>query len=155
MREFNRLAEKHPEFENQRLPIAQLLQEHFSGGEKLRIRKSVAEGIIANYQAGWEDIRQQYTQGTDMPRGSATSQQSVMPLRTPAQERATMYRSAQVVNTAQAMAVNRLALSLRHPRERRSRQLAGCQDRSARRHSGADRESCCPWPPGFRTSSRG
>ena len=49
-----------------------------------------------------------YTQGTDMPRGSATSQQSVMPLRTPAQERATMYRSAQVVNTAQAMAVNRL-----------------------------------------------
>ena len=49
-----------------------------------------------------------YTQGTDMPRGSATSQQSVMPLRTPAQERATMYRSGHVVNTAQAMAVNRL-----------------------------------------------
>lgn len=60
MREFNRLAEKHPEFENQRLPIAQLLQEHFSGGEKLRIRKSLAEAIVANYQRGCEDIRQQY-----------------------------------------------------------------------------------------------
>jgi hypothetical protein len=49
-----------------------------------------------------------YTQGTDMPRGAATSQRSVMPRNTPAQERATMYRSAQAVNTAQAMAVNRL-----------------------------------------------
>jgi len=60
MREFNKIAESKPEFEQYRLAMARLLQEHFSGGEKPRIRKSVAEGIIANYQAGWEDIRQQY-----------------------------------------------------------------------------------------------
>ena len=60
MREFNKIAVSKPEFEQYRLPMARLLQEHFSGGEKLRISKSVAEGIIANYQTGWEDIRQQY-----------------------------------------------------------------------------------------------
>lgn len=60
MRELNRVAEKHPEFEGYRLPMARLLQEHFSGGEKLRIRKSVAEAIVAHYQPGIEAIRQQY-----------------------------------------------------------------------------------------------
>jgi len=60
MREFNRVADKHPEFEKHRLPVARLLQEHFSGGEKLRIRKADAEAIVAHYQAGWEDIRQRY-----------------------------------------------------------------------------------------------
>ena len=60
MREFNKIAERNPEFEQYRLPLARLLQDHFSGGEKLTIRKSVAEAIVANYQAGWEDIRQQY-----------------------------------------------------------------------------------------------
>jgi len=60
MREFNRVAENHPEFEGYRLPMARLLQEHFSGGEKLRIRKSVAEAIVASYRSGIEAIRQQY-----------------------------------------------------------------------------------------------
>lgn len=60
MREFNKITERNPKFEKYRLPMARLLQEHFSGGEKLKIRKSVAEAIIANYQAGWENIRQRY-----------------------------------------------------------------------------------------------
>jgi hypothetical protein len=60
MREFNKIAERNPEFEQYRLPLARMLQDHFSGGEKLKIRKSVAEAIVANYQAGWEDVRQQY-----------------------------------------------------------------------------------------------
>lgn len=60
MREFNKIAKGKPEFEQYRRPLARLLQEHFSGGEKLRIKKSVAETIVENHKAGWEDIRQQY-----------------------------------------------------------------------------------------------
>ena len=60
MREFNKIAESNPEFEQYRQPIARLLQGHFSGGEKLSPGRSVAEAIVANYQAGWEDIRTQY-----------------------------------------------------------------------------------------------
>ena len=66
-----------------------------------------------------------FTQGTDMPRGSATSQQSVMPHNTPAQERERMYRSAQAVNQAQSMAVNRLnAKRGMSQRDARARQRA-------------------------------
>ena len=60
MREFNKIAERNPEFEQYRLPLARLLQDHFSGGDKLKISRSVAEAIVANYQAGWENVRQQY-----------------------------------------------------------------------------------------------
>ena len=36
------------------------MTDHFSGGEKIKIRKSVAKDITARYQKGWEFIRQHY-----------------------------------------------------------------------------------------------
>jgi len=60
MREFNKIARDRPDFEYYRQPLARLLQDHFSGGEKLKISKSLAESIVANYQEGTEAIRQQY-----------------------------------------------------------------------------------------------
>jgi len=50
-----------------------------------------------------------YTNGVDIPRGMPSQQISIQPHMTPAQERATQYRSANAVNVAQRYAVNRLA----------------------------------------------
>lgn len=71
-----------------------------------------ADGMVDYHRTPYYGINQgdeeTYKQGTDIPMGMPSYQQSVTPLNTPAQERATMYRSAQAVNVAQQMAVNRL-----------------------------------------------
>jgi len=71
-----------------------------------------SQGMIDYHATPYYGINQgdeeTYIQGTDIPRGMASISRSVAPVNTPAQERATMYRSAQAVNTAQRMAVNRL-----------------------------------------------
>ena len=71
-----------------------------------------ANGMVEYHRTPYYGINQgdeeTFIQGTDIPRGQPSSQQYVTPIRTPAQERATMYRSAQPVNVAQNYAVNRL-----------------------------------------------
>jgi len=60
MRAFNVMAEKNPEYEKYRKPLASLLTRQFKGGEKIRISKSLAKKIISRYQGGFEFIRRQY-----------------------------------------------------------------------------------------------
>ena len=71
-----------------------------------------ADGMVNFHHPVYYGVKQgdpeTYSQGIDMPRGMGSSQQSVTSVDTPAQERSTMYRSAQAVNAAQRMSVNRI-----------------------------------------------
>ena len=66
MRQFNNLVKTSPQFEKHRNQLARLLQDHFSGGEKPTLTRSIAEKIVANYESSCEAIRKQYfpAQGT-------------------------------------------------------------------------------------------
>jgi hypothetical protein len=60
MRQFNNLVGSSPQFEKHRTRLARLLQDHFSGGEKPTLTRSIAEKIVANYESSCEAIRKQY-----------------------------------------------------------------------------------------------
>jgi len=60
MRTVNKIIADNPEYEKYRKPVGDLLQEHFNGGEKIRIQPAVAREIVAHYTGGWEFIRRQY-----------------------------------------------------------------------------------------------
>lgn len=65
MRAFNRMVTEHPDYEKYRAPLGGLLDQHFSGGEKMQISTSLAKAITGKYKRKWEYIRKHYFPNQD------------------------------------------------------------------------------------------